>query len=75
MKQPWSTPQLVELARSDPQEAVLIACKAAASGTTPHNIAAGCQNPGSGSPCGPAVPGAGLNAFTRCLTCDALASS
>ena len=74
MKQPWSTPQLVELARSDPQEAVLIACKSALVKTGPQTQEAGCQHPPSTSPCGPAVAGAHVNANV-CFACDSLAAS
>jgi hypothetical protein len=85
MKRTWTTPQLVELVRGTPEEAVLIACKTAGlpgaglSGTaaSPSTAAFGCmQTPTApvGS-CGPSAPNGSLSAVVACVSCNTAASS
>jgi len=46
----WQKPQLIVLVRSNPEETLTIACKAATFGTTPTNVWSGCAAL-AGGPC------------------------
>ena len=47
----WSRPQLVAIARSKPEEAVLIVCKGAPGGNGPSANDGGCLVPGTCAVC------------------------
>ena len=71
----WTKPQLIQLLRRSPEEAVLVACKTGATGTGPETYAGACgstpglHSPGLGS-CGPVAPSGHINAFI-CASCNA----
>ena len=47
MKKTWNPPKLVVLARSEPEEVLLLNCKGNAEGAKHHS----CSDDGSGGPC------------------------
>jgi len=71
---PWHTPQLVELVRGRPEEALLQICKTASPGAGPTDSDAGCFSQAAGGPCGPSPSGVHLNAII-CSVCSATAAS
>jgi hypothetical protein len=79
MKRTWTTPQLVALVRGAPEEAVLVACKAANVQTAPNATASGCMSLANLAhvdvPCGPTVPNGTIGPGTLCVPCSTVASS
>jgi len=75
----WTRPQLIQLLRSSPEEAVLAACKTSQTGTGPRTEATFCNTmavfgpPGLGS-CGPVAPSGHINALI-CAACSAPTAS
>jgi hypothetical protein len=75
----WTTPQLIQLLRSTPEEAVLTACKTGQTGTGPETYASACNRmadfngPGLAS-CGPVAPSGHINALI-CSSCSAPTAS
>ena len=71
----WSTPQLINLVRGRPEEAMLIACKSAPASSGPDNTFNACAyGRGLSGPCGPSASGVSLNAIL-CFQCDTLTAS
>ena len=68
-KKTWLTPQLVELVRGTPEEAVLTVCKSGELETHPHGGFLGCQNVPAGPSCGPVAPTGHINADV-CSPCS-----
>ena len=73
-KKTWLTPQLVELVRGTPEEAVLTTCKSVEAGTNPHGSFSGCRSVPAGAGCGPVAPTGHINAIT-CQPCSGESSS
>ncbi len=74
MKKPWNTPQLIELVRGRPEEAILAACKDGGAGVSPFGEWNNCNQSPSFRACGPVAPTAGINAIP-CVTCSLLSAS
>ena len=71
----WSRPQLIQLVRGSPEDAVLTTCKTDLAGQYPSGFYTGCNHLGDGGPaCGPAAPTGHINAFL-CQACSAPVSS
>jgi hypothetical protein len=74
-KRAWDRPQLIELVRGRPEEAILTSCKDGGQGVSPHGYWNNCnESAATGPACGLSGSTASINAYS-CVACSTISAS